>query len=864
MTAWLPLAVIASLPCVTGSVVVPYSPRAWIPDNGDARWVRPTPVGLETNGYYIRRPNTAAERASWRSALERFREEAGRLAREPTVAVNYKGVRAWIRLRTSVGRALRLQPGEPVRIVVEARLLAGNPEICMAFDLLDARTDQQRSWSTVLATAELPSDGKWHTLTLQARTPDYDGSVWPNVIVGQDATRNPSPGQWEVRSIVLELPAQNGRQVAAAKALQALGVPGSIHALYDRKDMAWATSNFACYFLFLYDEEVFDRATGRYRVQELVARWVWEFGGMDSVVLWHAYPRIGVDDRNQFDFYRDLPGGIPGVRRLVKELQSHGIRVFLAYNPWDMGTRREPVSDAEALARMVRVLNADGIFLDTMVEAPAGLRSVVDRARKGVVFEPEGTPSIEQLGECSSSWAQWFPEYREPAVPVLKWIEPRHMQHYIRRWDRSHYEEIRSAFLCGNGMLLWENVFGSWNPWKREDAALWKRLVPILRRFAPVFSSAKWEPFVGNMHGGLTVHRWAMDGADLYLYWVPEGLEPTPEVLGIAEGVFSGEDLLSGKPITAPGQPLDTMRGLGALVLRQRADATIPPPNPMPSVPDATPVAKPAIPTASQPSAPSSHESPTRGMVYVPGGRVHMALTHERRECGCIPDPGSSPEQAAYWAWGNPFNEALEHDYWVSLAPFYMDECLVTNGEYERFLRATGYRPKEPRNFLRHWRGRRCPPELRDHPVVYVDLEDARAYARWAGKRLPTEAEWQIAAQGTDGRKWPWGNDFDPARCNSSGKGTTPIRAYPSGRSPFGCYDMAGNVWQWTESETSDGHTRSCIIRGGSWFDAPGSIWYVHGGPQPLDTHTRFLMLYSGLDRCGTIGFRCVRDAGGG
>jgi formylglycine-generating enzyme required for sulfatase activity len=248
-------------------------------------------------------------------------------------------------------------------------------------------------------------------------------------------------------------------------------------------------------------------------------------------------------------------------------------------------------------------------------------------------------------------------------------------------------------------------------------------------------------------------------------------------------------------------------------------------------------------------------------MVYVPGGVVRMRLQHERRECGCIPDPGSPPALARRWAWGDPFSEIITHDYSVSVRPFWIDECPVTNAEFEAFIRATGYRPAEPRNFLKHWRGRRCPPSLRDHPVVYVDLDDARAYARWAGKRLPSEPEWQLAAQGTDGRLWPWGDPFDASRCNTRGKGTTPVRAFPKGRSPFGCYDVTGNVWQWTDSETSDGHTRSCIIRGGSWFDAKGSIWYVHGGPQPLNTHTRFLMLYPGLDRCATIGFRCVQDA---
>ena len=238
-----------------------------------------------------------------------------------------------------------------------------------------------------------------------------------------------------------------------------------------------------------------------------------------------------------------------------------------------------------------------------------------------------------------------------------------------------------------------------------------------------------------------------------------------------------------------------------------------------------------------------------------------MRIRHERRECGCYADPGSPAERLDYFLWGTPFNETITHDFGpVTVGPLLVDECLVTNGQFDAFLQATLYRPVEPRNFLKHWPGGRCPDVIRDHPVVYVGLDDARAYAKWAGKRLPTEEEWQLAGQSTDGRRWPWGGEYDAARCNSSGRGTSPVRAFPTGRSPFGCYDMTGNVWQWTESERDDGHTRFAIIRGGSWFDAKGSTWYVHGGPQPLDYHAKFVLMYPGLDRCATVGFRCVKD----
>ena len=103
--------------------------------------------------------------------------------------------------------------------------------------------------------------------------------------------------------------------------------------------------------------------------------------------------------------------------------------------------------------------------------------------------------------------------------------------------------------------------------------------------------------------------------------------------------------------------------------------------------------------------------------------------------------------------------------------------------------------------------------------MVGVSYYEAEAYAAWAGKRLPTEKEWERAARGTDGREYPWGNEFDSEKCNTKeskiGK-TTRVTRYPNGISPAGCYDMAGNVWEWTSSWYDDERTVR-VLRGGSW-----------------------------------------------
>ena len=197
----------------------------------------------------------------------------------------------------------------------------------------------------------------------------------------------------------------------------------------------------------------------------------------------------------------------------------------------------------------------------------------------------------------------------------------------------------------------------------------------------------------------------------------------------------------------------------------------------------------------------------------------------------------------------------------VNLSGFLIDETPITNAQYHQFLKESGYVPKEKNNFLKHWFNGEVPTGKEDHPVVYVGLEDARAFASWAGKRLPSEYEWQLAGQGLKKSRFPWGEKMEAGFCNGGETGdTTPVKTFPNGKSSFGCFDLCGNTWEMTESEHSDGRTRFCILKGGSFYQAKGSEWYFDGGPQSLNFAARQLLIYPGIDRCGTVGFRCAAD----
>jgi len=665
---------------------------------------------------------------------------------------------------------------------------------------------------------------------------------------------------------------------------------------YTIPEFAWASSNFACALVMMCDESFYSPKTGEYTLDAFLNHGRREFGGYDSIVLWHAYPRIGVDQRNQYDFYRDMPGGLPGVRKLVETAHARRVRVFINFNPWDLGTRREhepdqpermddptlpwrytsySANDVPALAEIVRALHVDGVFLDTMPWAPPGLRKALDAIRPGIVLEGEMPLHLEHVPDHHSSWAQVFggnfSDNEVPGVLRNRWYERRHTMHLVDRWNTNHAPELQTAWMNGTGIMVWENVFGSWLGWSPRDRSMLRSMLPILRRFAGLFSGEHWTPLVPTEQHGIYASSWGSKGLRLWTLVnrtnkVVEGELLTADA-SADERYF---DLVGGRELKQPAgvaavsfQGAISASGIGCFLaatseklghdfpafldqmsdIHQRADDHV------------------AMPTTETDAvvplpSPRAIQLPG-GMIELPAATLEQIIEVRSRECGFYEGSHLKDVQPKD-SYGFETVSFQRRSVFPRLA---MDKAPVTNAQYSEFLAKSGYQPKHAHNYLKHWTDGKPPSEKEHHPVVWVDMEDARAYAKWTGKRLPTEEEWQYAAQGADGRIWPWGAKMEPGRCNhGSFDGTTPVEAFPEGRSPFGCYDMCGNVWQWTESERSDGHTRFVMIRGGSWYEAKSSGWYVTGGPRPANESTKFLLLWPGLDRCATIGFRCVKD----
>lgn len=170
----------------------------------------------------------------------------------------------------------------------------------------------------------------------------------------------------------------------------------------------------------------------------------------------------------------------------------------------------------------------------------------------------------------------------------------------------------------------------------------------------------------------------------------------------------------------------------------------------------------------------------------------------------------------------------------VKVGPLLADKFVVTNQMFYQFIQRSGYMPQNTQNYLKHWENGRYKDGEEDFPVVNVSQDDARAYAAFYGKRLPTEAEWQYLAAGPHHLKWPWGNVKDYSKCNVYGKGLQPVDAHPEGASPFGLYNMCGNVWEFTDETHYDSdHDHYFItLRGSCYYTAP-DYWHTEGVPFP-------------------------------
>lgn len=648
---------------------------------------------------------------------------------------------------------------------------------------------------------------------------------------------------------------------------------------YDSEAQAWASRAYAMGFLMLWDGELIAHETGAWQVEALLDRAEREFGGYDVVVLWNNYPLSGLDPRHQLAYFDDLPGGRAALKDAVGRFHARGARVLFAHQPWIPAVPEGFASVEEALVELVAACGADGLFLDCSDGPSESFREGLERgAGPDRIFVSEAPTSPEKFGGEIGCWQQMTDDSAAPGTYRNRWLDRRMIVYESRRYFHDPVRELQRGWMNGGGQVVWENVFGYWAEYSARTKSWMRLLFPAQRRFADWFVRGDWQPQVGGgLREGVYVSRWEWNGSPLWTavnrrgHTLEKGLFRLPARPGARYfDVISGQeyrilDEKDGRVDLAGRLERDGLAGILAVsdvdddlaaFLRaqrerfERADWTA---EPWPGEHRKTSL--PHRPRAAAPPPPPRRPetAPTAGRVRIPDWTGPMTTRYRMRECGYI--AGAPDERHPYDA----FERVCEYTREARVAGVRIGVFPVTNADFKTFLDATGYRPADARNFLQHWEGGRIPPGLERHPVVYVSRADARAYARWAGLRLPTEEEWQAAAQGAERRAWPWGDaEPDPSRCNMEGRGTTPVDAFPGGRTPEGVWDLCGNVWELTESERDDGHTRYDILKGGGWYRASGSHWFFDGGPRPADWGAKRILLCDAWDRCATIGFRCA------
>jgi len=657
--------------------------------------------------------------------------------------------------------------------------------------------------------------------------------------------------------------------------LKCIGYNG---AEYDRPELKWTQSSFMQPQMMIEDRYFFDPATGKYTVDRYLDDLDKRYGGIDAVLVWHTYPNIGIDDRSQFDHFRDMPGGIPAIRQMVADFHRRGVRVLFPMMLWDQGTRDFGLPESRALAEELAEVGADGINGDTMAAVPREYCVASDKTGHPLAFEPELLSVDEALAYNNMNWGP----ATGPAVPggplpppqlvsKYKWLETRHMTNISDRWQRDKNIDLQYAFFNGVGMETWENIWGIWNQLTPRDSETLRRIGKIERAFATNLVSADWEPHTPMLQTGIYASKWPLanrtlwtivnknefdvSGAQLAIphqtgrryfdLWHGVELTPAPRgntaILSFAmEG--SGYGAVLSVDATSVNPELTTLLAAISTLGRTRLDSFSKERN----------VLQQTL-TAIAPTKPAAVSPP--GMVPIPAAAFPFEVS------GIEIEGENQIGVDVQYPWENAARRA--HKSTVQIAPFYIDRYPVTNADFKKFLDAAKYHPADDHNFLKDWKNGTFPAGWDNKPVTWVSLEDARAYAQWAGKRLPHEWEWQYAGQGKDGRIYPWGNQWDPTAVPVPDKdrtlrGPDDVAAHARGASPFGVEDLTGNVWQWTD-EYSDDHTRAAILRGGSYYQPQGSRWYF---PQAykLSEHGKLLLMAPSKDRSGTVGFRCAVD----
>ncbi len=676
--------------------------------------------------------------------------------------------------------------------------------------------------------------------------PDFDSKnlmVQPAVFF---YTNDTNAIQVNVHGLRLSIPAskQNLKIYNEQKASFYPKNAGTDKQLYQRPETQWVKRNFISGFAYLWDNDFWDADKKVFTAQKYCDKMKREFGGFQSVLIWIGYPNIGIDNHNIWDILAAIPGGINAVRAVVKVFHKNNVKVYFPYMPWEIDTRRTGTPDATHWGKMVEKTDADGLFFDTWFDGDS-FQKELDKYKRGVSIGTEHHPTLQNVqgyNAITTSWGQTLTPYNNNGISRVKWLIPEHLQWTINRWTTDRQNNMAYSWINGQGILVWENIFGHMNIWNAKDRHTLRKINAIYQQFGYLYTSDSWKPYLPSGNENVHISSWQNKEARIWnIISDKEDIILQMDLL-VDDDQMEYYDLWTGKKLNVTASKITLVLKRFSCVLGLKSTASVDilklirkhrkEDEKIGSIDDvhgqyvSTKSAKPV------PVNNSSATVTTKDLLQVAAGKYILQTSHVKRECGCFVDDDAKNNNDNNQVKNATGADLIVHHTNVSLAPFQIMERTVTNEAFELFLKSSNYHPVDKINFLKHWKGMRCPDSLRSRPVVYVSLDDVRAYAKWAGMRLPTEWEWQVAGE-THGKEF-----------------------------------VFNEVWEWNESERFDGHNWFVTLRGGcaNWT-LQTSRWYFPGtannnspgGEQPLDSHSKFFIMKTGFDRAGTIGFRCVK-----
>ena len=601
----------------------------------------------------------------------------------------------------------------------------------------------------------------------------------------------PSTDNWD-RARIIAGPASLADRESWRASLQSWRRQSAARIDYDdsayRNTAFLKNSSYSIALMWLWDELLFDFKEQKFTPEKLLADSL-TFGGIDGIILWHAYPVIGVDSRNQFDYYND----VPGLSNLIAELQSAGVKIYLNYNPWDRWSKCEGCSDEEALARLVKRFDFDGVFLDTMKSAEPDFLKPIIEVKPDLIVAGESQVQQERISDHVMSWAQWFADSTPPGVLRAKFFEPRHMQHQTRRWNRSHIDELQIAWLNAAGMLVWEVVFGSWVGWNERDRTMWREMVATLRDNHGLITHGVWEP--------LTELAAPAEAANLFASKFSDGDHYLLTIINRSDHDYSGP-LAYGLSGSVPAWGVAAIThspDLHTLIEFTYADKT-----------------------TEFPIRINQREEPLVGTPTL------LSYTYRNREAGLY---DGAPFIDAWKPLPPNFHQIFTREITVPVQHGELDTYEVSNLEFFEFVQATNYQPEISHRFLAHWVSGTPTVEQYGQAVTFIDLSDATAYAIWKGCQIPNEWEWQVNAIGMQRRNpevWNLTNSI-----------------HSDGRTRF--LILKGGA-HYNAKSGQGAKSASGIAE---------SDWYIDGGIKDVKWVEKLLLMGLGMSRSENIGFRC-------